>query len=69
MESWYDKEEDILGIQIQDKGYWKSVELSNGIVIDLSKEGHVIGIEILEASKIFSGDTQKIIQVAKPVSS
>ncbi len=69
MESWYDKEEDILNVQIQDKEYWKSVELPNGILIDVAKDGSIIAIEILKASKIFSGDVKKVIQVAKPVSS
>ena len=69
MESWYDKKEDILNVQIQDKEYWKSVELPNGIVIDVSKDGSIISIEILKASKIFSGDVKKVIQVASPVSS
>ena len=69
MESWYDKEEDILNVQIQDKEYWKSVELPSGIVIDIAKDWSIAGIEILEASKIFSGDVQKVIQVARPVSS
>jgi len=65
MENWYDKEEDILGIHIQDKEYWKSIELPNGIVIDISKEGEVIGIEIFRASKVFSGDVKKVIELAK----
>lgn len=65
MENWYDKEEDVLGIHIQDKEYWKSVELPNGIIIDISKNGDIIGIEVLRASKIFSGDIKKVIETAK----
>ena len=68
MESWYNKEEDILNVQFQEKGYWKSVELPNDIVIDITKEGKIMGIEILKASKIFSGDIKKVIEVAKPAS-
>lgn len=68
MESSYDKEEDILNVQFQDKGYWKSVELPNGIVIDIAKDGKIMGIEILRASKIFSGDVKKVIEVATPAS-
>jgi uncharacterized protein YuzE len=64
MENWYDKEEDVLGIHIQDKEYWKSIELPNGIVLDISKDGKVIGLEILRASKIFSGDIKKVIESA-----
>ncbi len=54
MEKWYDKEEDILSIRINDGTYWKSIELSNGAVIDIAKDGSILGIEILNASKVFS---------------
>ena len=64
MENWYDSEEDVLGIHIVDEKYWKSVELPNGIIIDISREGHIIGIEVLRASKIFSGDIKKVIDAA-----
>lgn len=67
MKTWYDKEEDILGIQIKEADYWKSIELPNGIVIDVSKNGEVIGIEIPQASKIFSGDVKKVIETAKRI--
>jgi len=65
MENWYDKEEDIFNIQLKDNGYWKSVELPNGIIIDVAKDGSITGIEILRASKVFSGDVKKVIDVAK----
>ncbi len=68
MKSSYDKEEDILNVQLQEKGYWKSVELPNGIVLDLTKDGKIMGIEILRASKIFSGDIKKVIEAAQPAS-
>lgn len=64
MENWYDKKEDILNIEMSDKEYWKSVELPSGVVIDISKDGAIIAIEILRASKIFSGDVRKVIEVA-----
>ena len=67
MEQFYDKEEDILNIQLQDKGYWKSIELPNGIVIDVTKDGRIVSIEILRASEIFSGDVKKDIDIAKPI--
>lgn len=64
-EKWYDKKEDILGIHIQDKKYWKSIELPNGIIIDISKDGEIIGLEVLKASKIFSGDVRRVIENIK----
>ena len=65
MESWYDKEEDILNIQLKDEEYWKSIELPNSIIIDISKKGKIMAIEILRASKVFSGDTKKVIETSK----
>lgn len=64
-ETWYDKEEDILNIEIKKKEYWKTIELPGGINIDLAKDGTIIAIEILKASKIFSGDVKKVIEQAK----
>ena len=65
MKNWYDKEEDILGIEIKEAEYWKSIELPNGIIIHLSKNGEIMGIEIHKASRIFSGDIKKVIESAK----
>jgi uncharacterized protein YuzE len=64
----YDKEADILNLDLEDKEYWKSVELPNGMVVDIAKDGSIISIEILWASKFFSGDAKKVIDMAKPVS-
>ena len=66
-ETWYDKEEDILNIELVKKEYWKTVELPNGINIDVAKDGTITGIEILRASKVFSGDIKKVIQQARPL--
>ncbi len=61
-ETWYDKEEDILNIEVASEEYWKSIELGNGIVFDISKDGSIIAIEVLKASKIFCGDLKKVIE-------
>ena len=66
-EMWYDKEEDILNIELVKKDCWKTVELPSGINIDIAKDGTIIGIEILRASKVFSGDVKKVIEQAKPL--
>jgi len=65
MEKWYDKEEDVLNIQISKKDYWKSIELPNGVIIDVSKDGSIVAVEILKASKIFSGDVKNVIEMAE----
>ncbi|MFH1585736.1 MAG: DUF2283 domain-containing protein [archaeon] len=67
-ETWYDKEADVLNIELNDKEYWKSIELPNGVVLDIAKDGTITSIEILGASKLFFGDAKKIIDMAKPVS-
>ena len=67
-EMWYDKEADVLDIELDDKEYWKSIELPNGVIIDITKEGDITSIEILNASKLFFGDARRIIDMAKPVS-
>ena len=64
-EEWYDKEEDILNIEINGGEYWKSIELPNGIIIDIDKNGKIKSIEILKASKIFSGDVKKVLESIK----
>jgi uncharacterized protein YuzE len=63
MEQSYDKEEDILNMEFCYGEYWKSIELPNGVVIDLDKDGKILSIEILRASQIFSGDTKKVIEL------
>ena len=67
-EVWYDKEADVLNVEITDKEYWKSVELPNGVVIDIARDGSMISIEILQASKLFYGDARKVIDSAPSVS-
>jgi len=63
MEQWYDKDEDILNMELGNGEYWKSIELPNGIVIDVDKNGKILSIEILKASKIFSGDVKGVLKV------
>ncbi|MEK6951136.1 MAG: DUF2283 domain-containing protein [Nanoarchaeota archaeon] len=67
MEQWYDQEEDIFNIQLKPSGYWKSIELPNGVVIDVAKDGSIVAIEIQRASQIFSGDVRNVIQAIPKV--
>ena len=64
VETFYDKDEDILNVQLKESGYWKSVELPNGVVIDISKDGTIVAIEFIRASETFSGDLKMIIEAA-----
>lgn len=64
---WHDKEEDILNIELKKGDYWKTIELPNGINIDIDDKGSITGIEIHKASKIFSGDIKKVIEKAEKI--
>lgn len=71
-EVWYDAKEDVLGIQLKPKGYDRSVEISERVIVDISKEGEIIGIEILGARDVFKKDAPLVISRtvgAKPPSS
>lgn len=47
----YDQEVDILLIQLSDSTIYESDESKPGIILDYDKEGNIIRIEILDASK------------------
>ncbi len=64
-ELWYDADEDVLGIQFSKKKYWKSVEVASNVVVDLAKNGEIIGIEILKAKESFKQDVPMIISSAR----
>ena len=65
MESWYDQEEDILGVRVKEGEYWRSIEVDDGaIVVDIDKEGHILGLEIFQASKVFS-NAKLVLEAAK----
>lgn len=61
----YDAEADILNIDLKQGVYWKSIELQDGMVIDIAKDGSILSIEILKASKVFTGDAHKVIEAIK----
>ena len=64
MESWYDTEDDILNIELKEGKYWKSIEAGNSVVIDIAKDGTILGMEILMASKVFS-KAKEVIHAAQ----
>ena len=46
----YDKKIDALYIRFNEKGYFESDEVRDGIIFDYDKKGKIIGIEVLNAS-------------------
>ncbi len=47
----YSKEADALYVYFREVNVAKSKEVEEGVVIDLDEKGHIVGIEILDASK------------------
>ena len=47
----YDKVEDALYIKLKDKEVEDSIEVKNGVIVDIGREGDIIGVEILGFSK------------------
>ena len=55
----YDKEVDAMYIYAEQGQSEYSEEIGEGIIIDVSKEGKVVGMEILDASEKFSPSSFK----------
>lgn len=66
MKVTYDSEADALNMQLQGGDYEESREVSEGIVIDYSKNGEIMSIEILDASKKISSEVIEDISPPKP---
>jgi len=47
----YDPEVDALYIELRNVTAMKNVDIEEGVTIDLDKDNHIIGIEILDASE------------------
>ena len=47
----YDKEADALYVLFRSEEVGKSTEVEEGVVVDFDSDGHIVGIEILDASK------------------
>jgi uncharacterized protein YuzE len=50
----YDKEADALYIQLREVSVDDNIDIEEGVTIDLDEEKHIVGIEILDASKKLS---------------
>jgi uncharacterized protein YuzE len=62
----YDQKADAMYIRLRKAKYDVSEELAENVILDLDKNGKIIGIEVLEASKNLSKDIiTKIITTEK----
>lgn len=50
----YDKEADALYIQLREAYVDDNIDIEEGITIDVDEKRHIIGIEILDATKILN---------------
>ncbi len=59
-----DKEADALYLQLSDEEVESSEEVSDGVILDYTADGRLVGIEILDASKKSHADALKHINIA-----
>ncbi len=62
----YDPEGDAMYILFQEGKYDISKEIGSGIIIDYTKEGKIIGIEILEVSRRMPAKAIEEVTVSIP---
>lgn len=67
MKFHYDKSIDALALRFSDRGYVQSDEIQPGIIFDYNRSGKVIGIEILDASKVLSKKEFRALQSKKNI--
>lgn len=65
MKLHYDKKIDALYIRLNSQRYAESDEIQDGVIFDYDKQGKIIGIEILEASRKFPKDFSRGIANSK----
>ncbi len=61
----YDFKHDILFFKTKDRKYAKSIELLNNIVVDVDKEGFLVGIQIFDASEFLNLDKKELLSIPK----
>lgn len=47
----FDREADALYIQLREAEVDDNIDIEEGVTVDLDKNGHIIGLEILDASE------------------
>ena len=64
----YSKDVDALYIRLREARIVDSEDLAEGITVDLDEQGHIVGIEILDASeKIDAAELLAVSQEMTPV--
>ena len=60
----YDKEVDVVYIQLSEKQVAESDEDKPGIILDYDNDGNIVGIEVLDASKKIGQPNGVVYEVA-----
>ena len=63
MEITYDKEADAMYIEFRKGEFEKNKKIDDFTILDLDKEGNILGIELLEVSKRFPAESLSHINV------
>lgn len=66
MEVLYDPETDTMDIEFQKGKYEVSKEIAEGMIVDMTKDGKILSIEILNASKRMPKENIKGVLVKLP---
>jgi uncharacterized protein YuzE len=62
----YDPEADALYIQIREAHPSDNIDIEEGVTVDVDERGHIVGLEILDASKRLSPSDRTSITIEKP---
>lgn len=61
----YDPEADALYIQLREAHPDDNIDIEEGVTVDVDKDGHIVGVEILDASKRLSPSDLTNITIQK----
>jgi uncharacterized protein YuzE len=61
----YDPEADALYIQIREAHPSDNIDIEDGVTVDVDERGHIVGLEILDASKRLSPSDLTSITIEK----
>ena len=61
----YDPEADALYIQIREAHPHDNIDIEDGVTVDLDEDSHIVGVEILDASKRLSVSDLASITIEK----
>ena len=61
----YDPEADALYIQIREAHPSDNIDIEEGVTVDVDERGHIVGVEILDASKRLSPSDLATITIEK----